>query len=182
MENPAVRTEGYFLNTPIPGIYCDAPQCVGMCVNKLAQKVFNQSTSFLVGQPSLWLMEEMIIFWEIPPRVKGGPKFDEMGHFQVLITGKWQEIDMWLLLDTNKKSYIGSSTAPLDLTLKSQILGQSDFEDISHKAVKLCIMLILNTNRKPYLGSVVKSNCSIRSNSRSLRFWSLIHGSHKEPS
>ncbi len=161
---------------------------VWVCVwtNSLKKFSTNQLHFWWVSLPSdSW--KKWLYFEKYRPGLRVDQNFsitiyDEMGHFQVLITGKWQEIDMWLLLDTNKKSYIGSSTAPLDLTLKSQILGQSDFEDISHKAVKLCIMLILNTNRKPYLGSVVKSNCSIRSNSRSLRFWSLIHGSHKEPS
>ncbi len=31
---------------------------------------------------------------------------------------------MWLLLDTNRKSYMGSPTAPLDLTL-SDLEGQT---------------------------------------------------------
>ncbi len=38
---------------------------------------------------------------------------------------------MWLLLDTNGKSYMGCPTAPLDLTLvtlKGQIQGHPDFE------------------------------------------------------
>ncbi len=35
---------------------------------------------------------------------------------------------MWLLLDVDRKSYMGSPIAPLDLTLKGQIQGHPDFE------------------------------------------------------
>ena len=33
------------------------------------------------------------------------------------LTAKRCEIDMWLLFDKNRKSYMGSSVTPLDLTL-----------------------------------------------------------------
>ncbi len=50
--------------------------------------------------------------------------------FQVAITPKRCEIHMWLLLDTNRKPYMGSLTAPLELTLKGQTQGHSYFEGL----------------------------------------------------
>ena len=41
----------------------------------------------------------------------------DMRKFQVPITPKRWELDMQSLLDTNRKSYMGSPTAPLNLTL-----------------------------------------------------------------
>ncbi len=46
-----------------------------------------------------------------------GAQLYEIGEtFQVPITAKRRGIEMWLLLDTNRKPYTGSPTAPLDLT------------------------------------------------------------------
>ncbi len=51
--------------------------------------------------------------------------------FYVHMTLKRLVIDRQLPLDTNRKSYVGTPTAPLDLTLchlESQIHGHSNFE------------------------------------------------------
>ncbi len=49
---------------------------------------------------------------------------------------------------------MGSPNAPLDLTLKRQTKGQSDFEGCSFKGALLG-RLLLNINRKPYMGSSI---------------------------
>ncbi len=40
-------------------------------------------------------------------------------NFQVHISPKRREIDMWILLDFNRNSYMESPTAPLHLTLSN---------------------------------------------------------------
>ena len=56
---------------------------------------------------------------------------------------------MWLLLDTNITSYMGSLTAPLDLTLsdigRSNLRSLGFWRPISHKGAGLCLYYI-NSN------------------------------------
>ncbi len=95
-------------------------------------------------KPTLWPSDKTIQFGKISPRAKGGcsgvSKFgpnDTMAENVSSAYNKkvWQ-IDMWLLLDTNRKSYVLSPTALLGLTL-------SGIEK-SHSR------LLLDTNRKSY--------------------------------
>ncbi len=73
--------------------------------------------------------------------------------FQVPITGKQCEIDMWLRLDSNRKVYRGSPSEPLeDLTFsdleasKSRSLGLGK-SFVSRKGAKLGNMLLSKPNR-----------------------------------
>ena len=67
------------------------------------------------------------------------------------------EIDMWLLLLINWKSYMESQTAPLDLTLsdlersKSRSLRFQSY--ISKRSQVRPYMLLLTINKKPYMVS-----------------------------
>ncbi len=123
---------------------------------------------------SLCPKEETIPFWKKISRDKGvsvcvcvwgGSKFgpNDKRHeniFRMTITPNRCELDMWLPLDTNRKSYMGSPTAPLHLTLSdlewmvkvkvSQILKAY----ISQRSL-VSPMLLLAINRKPYMGSVM---------------------------
>ncbi len=55
---------------------------------------------------------------------KFGPKDKRWEKiFRVAITPKWSELDMQLLLDTNRKPYMMSPLAPLDLTLTLTFQG-----------------------------------------------------------
>ncbi len=90
--------------------------CVCVCpsirvsVFKISQKLLNH----FWGRASLWPREETIIrIWKKSPRDRGGGKSGPNDKWseriiQVAITPKPWEID---------KSYMGSPTAPLDLTL-----------------------------------------------------------------
>ncbi len=92
---------------------------------------------------------------------------------------------MLLLLGTNRKSHMGSPTAPLNLTLSDLERSNSRSPKfgslITRKGAYLGHMLLLNINRnpKPYTGNpmtplhLTLSDLE-RSKSRSLRFRSLI--------
>ena len=72
----------------------------------------------------------------------GGGGWDKFGlndkrqkkNFQVAITPKWCELDMQLLLYTNRKSYIGNPTAPLNLTL-------GDLERLNSRSPRFCSLI-----------------------------------------
>ncbi len=99
------------------------------------------------------------------------------------ITPERFKIDMYLLLDTNRKLYMGNPTAPLDVTLSNLERSNSRSHifrsHISGKGAQLGSMLLLNINRKPYMGSLIAlSHLTLsdleRSKSRSVRLRSLM--------
>ena len=61
--------------------------------------------------------------------------------------------DMWFLLDTNRKSYIGTVAALLDLTLTNFEMCLSFRFAALYLVVELSHILQLNTMRKSYMGS-----------------------------
>ncbi len=67
------------------------------------------------------------------------PNNNRQENWDAIAAKRW-EIDMWLLLGTNRKSYVGSPTVPLDLIssdLEGQVLVHSNFEglyDISERS------------------------------------------------
>ena len=69
------------------------------------------------------------------------------------ISHKGEELGHMLLLNINRKSYMGSPSVWLNFilgTLKGQCQGHSDCE-----GAELGHMLLLNTNRKSYMGSPI---------------------------
>ncbi len=110
------------------------------------------------------------------------------GKFPVDITPKRWEVDMWSLLDTDRKSYSGVQLPHCIwpwVTLKGhfKFIFQISKPMMCLKGAALGHFLLVNIHRKPYMGNLMASwhlasNGLERSNSRSFRFQNLI--SHKE--
>ena len=98
----------------------------------------------------------------------------------IRISPKRWEMDMWLLSNINRNSYMESPTAPLDLSLgdleRSKSRSPRFQSFISRNGAMLGPMLLLTINRKSYMVSPMTPwhlnlNDLERSKSRSFRFW-----------
>ena len=85
--------------------------CVSVSVNKISQKILNRSTLLLVEAFPLTKEGNHLILKQLPwgkgVCVGGGGSKFEPNMIR----------DMWLLLDIDRKSYMGSPNASLHLTL-----------------------------------------------------------------
>ena len=135
-----------------------------MCVCVLTQYVKKYSTNRLHfwWQDSLWRNAYKL---RKIAQDKGGRWWSKIGPndniaektFRVAIIPKRWEKDIQLLLDTNRKSHMGSPNARLDVTLSDHERWTSRsliFERfIACKGAYLGPMLLSSINRKPYMGS-----------------------------
>ena len=147
---------------------------------------------------SLLWFEEMIRFWKKSPRGKGGgagvgreggakwPNDKEEKNFPVAITPNRWEIDMWLLLDTNRKSYGESNCTfrfypewPWKVKLKVTKISKPYISEKSLVKSYITNLTLIGNHiwGSPMALSLLTLSSLERSNSRSLIFWSLR--SHK---
>ncbi len=159
--------------------------CVSVCVCLLTRYPKNYLTNQLHiwGEPSLWLRDEVIRFWEKSLRGKSGCVCERSNsrsiRFQSVISRKGSKLGPMLLLTINRKPYIASPMTPSLLTLSDLERSKSRslrFQSlISRKGAELGPMLLLTTNRKPHMVSSMSSSLLTlsdleRSMSRSLTF------------